>query len=223
VAADLRMGGAPTRCSGDSRRVGWPPILNCRVTRYRETVPIPEAVRASIIRRMRAMDRCERSIVMWASVIGCRFDVAILVEAAPCDEARVRAALERAHSLELVEPGPAQGEYFSFRHALVRDVIYAEFVSLRVRLLHRRIARAVQRAASAGEAPIAELAYHYWAGGDSRQALRYNELAGDNAAALHARTDARAFYLRALGLVNAGSRSYARLQKKLELVGERST
>jgi predicted ATPase len=183
-------------------------------------VAIPETVRASIIRRVRSMDRGERAVVMWASVIGFRFELATLVEAAPWDETRVRAALERARLLALVEPGLPEGTYFCFRHALVRDIIYTEFVSTRVRTLHRRIARALQRTAPQGAAPIAELAYHYWAGGDARRALRYNELAGDGAAALHARVDARMFYTRALGLVEPDSRSYARLEKKMGLVVE---
>ena len=166
------------------------------------------------------MDRSERAVVMWASVIGLRFDLTTLVEAAAWDESRVRGALERACALALVEPSAAEGNQFCFRHALVRDIIYSEFVSTRVRVLHRRIARALQRTAPEGAAPLADLAYHYWAGGDARRALRYNELAGDGAAALHARADARMFYTRALGLVEPDSPSYARLEKKLGLVVE---
>jgi predicted ATPase len=64
------------------------------------------------------------------------------------------------------------------------------------------------------------LAYHYWAGGDARRALRYNELAGDNAAALHASADARMLYTRALSLADPDSASYARLEKKIGCVVE---
>jgi predicted ATPase len=166
------------------------------------------------------MNRSERAVVMWASVIGLRFELSTLVEAAPWDETRVRDALERARHLALVEPGPPESTHFFFRHALVRDVIYAEFVGTRVRALHRRIARALARTAPRDAEPLAELAYHYWAGGDARRALRYNERAGDGAAAVHARIDARVFYMRAMGLVEPDSPSYARLEKKMRLVVE---
>jgi len=166
------------------------------------------------------MKRSERAILMWASVIGFRFDLSTLVAAAGCDETRVRTALERARLLELVETNRPDGANFWFRHALVRDIIYTEFVNTRVRVLHRRIARALQRTAPPGAALLGELAYHYWAGGDARRALRYNELAGDSAAALHAPADARVLYTRALSLIEPNTPQYARLERKLALVTE---
>lgn len=181
---------------------------------------IPDAVRTNVIRCVRSMERSERAILMWASVIGFRFDVSTLVEAAGCDEPRVRAALERARLLALVEPGLPHGACFWFRHALVRDIIYTEFVSTRVRVLHRRIARALERAAPPGTELLGELAYHYWAGGDARRALRYNELAGDSAAALHAPADAHVLYTRALSFAEPDTPPYARLEKKLAQVAE---
>jgi predicted ATPase len=200
--------------------VGSPPICRSHATPYGKAVAIPDAVRANVIRRVRSMGRSERAVVMWASVIGFRFDLATLVDALGWDETRVRAALENARLLALVAPGTPEGTDFWFRHALVRDIVYTEFVSTRVRALHRRIARALQRTATSGAAPLAELAYHYWAGGDARRALRYNELAGDNAAALHASADARMLYTRALSLADPDSASYARLEKKIGCVVE---
>ncbi len=167
------------------------------------------------------MERGERAIVMWASVIGFRFALSTLIDASARDETRVRAALDCARVLALVEPEQPEGSHFCFRHALVREIVYSEFVNIPVRKLHRRIARALKRTAPQDGEPVAELAYHYWAGGDARRALRYNELAADSAAAVHARADARMLYLRALSLAEPASASYARLQKKMELVVER--
>ena len=64
-------------------------------------MPIPDAVRANVIRRVRSMRRSERAVVMWASVIGFRFDLSTLVDALGWDETRVRAALESARLLAL--------------------------------------------------------------------------------------------------------------------------
>jgi predicted ATPase len=186
-------------------------------------VLIPETVRATVIGRIRLMDRFERSVVMRASVIGRRFHVAVLTATATFPEASVRAALERACALQLViEDDPAH-ERYAFRHALTRDVIYEELMRGRVRPLHRRIARVLEPMVSSGDAPLDDLAYHAWAAGDVRRGVRYNELAGDRAAAVHARDDARTYYARARGLLPVESDAYARLAEKLRTVGPAET
>lgn len=161
------------------------------------------------------MDRLDRAVVMRASVIGRRFQVSVLIAASRRTEAAVRAALERACDLQLLVEEDASGDCHAFRHALTRDVIYDELLQGRVRPLHRSIARALERLLAAGDAPLDDLAYHAWAAGDVRRGLRYNELAGDRAAALHAVADARTYYARALGLVPIDSRAYARVAEKL--------
>lgn len=165
------------------------------------------------------MDRTERAIVMCASVIGRRFEVEVLIAAAACDESHVRAALERACALQLVVAEEASSERYSFRHALTRDVIYAELVNAPIRAMHRRIARALERSAATADQPLEDLAYHAWAGGDMHRALRYNELAGDRAAAIHATADAQTYYARARGLFPVDSDAYARLTGKMDALG----
>jgi hypothetical protein len=53
--------------------------------------------------------------------------------------------------------------------------------------MHRRIARALASAAVTGELVLDDLAYHSWATADPQRPLYYNELAGDRAAAVHAK------------------------------------
>jgi predicted ATPase len=195
-----------------------PPIPRPAAARYRGWVLIPETVRATVLGRIRLMERTERAIVMCASVIGRRFEVAVLTEAAACDEAPVRAALERACALQLIVADDSP-EWFAFRHALTRDVIYAELVNAPIRPMHRRIARALERSPMIDQ-PLEDLAYHAWAGGDLHRALRYNELAGDRAAAVHATADAQTYYARARGLFPVDSDAYARLTEKMDALGE---
>jgi predicted ATPase len=166
------------------------------------------------------MDRAQRSVVMCASVIGHRFDVALLVAAVACTEEEVRLALDRACTLGLIVTDQPGQQQYSFRHALTRDVIYAELITARTRQLHRRIARALERITASDAVPIEDLAYHSWAAGDVRRGLRYNELAGDRAAGVHAKDDARTYYGRARGLSQVDSHAYARLTEKLTALGE---
>ncbi|HLY02910.1 MAG TPA: hypothetical protein VKR56_10525 [Candidatus Cybelea sp.] len=178
---------------------------------------IPDVVRSTVLRRLARLDRSARAVVMRASVVGRDFDLQVLAAATARSETRVRAALEQACNLQLIRI--AAEDRYSFRHALTRDIIYAEFLGARARPLHRRIARVLERRRQFTQVPLEELAYHAWAGADARRALHYNELAGDNAAAIHAGTDARRYYERARSLTAVESAAYARLTQKLDRAG----
>jgi predicted ATPase len=180
---------------------------------------ISDPVRATVLGRLRLLNRAERAVVMHASVIGCRFGVALLTATSMCGEARVRAAIERACTLQLVVADEPRSERYAFRHALVRDVVYGELIAERVRPIHRRIARALERAARTIDV-IDGLAFHSWAAGDARRCLRYNELAGDRAAAVFAKDDARTYYIRARGAIPIDSDAYARLTMKLGVIAK---
>jgi predicted ATPase len=221
------MGGHPTFWAplragprAGSGKVGTPPIPPFLAVRYRHRVLTPDAVRATVLGRIRRMARNERAVVMRASVIGRRFDLCMLMATATCSEVTVRAALERACSLQLIVTNAPGCERYSFRHALTRDIIYAELLTVRIRPLHRRIARALERTGRTADVSLDELAYHSWAAGDARRTLRYNELAGDNAAAVHARDDARRYYTRARSLIDVDSLAFSRLTEKLRAMGD---
>ncbi len=182
---------------------------------------IPDAVRTTVLGRIRQLPRVERAVVMRASVIGRRFDLCVLLATAPCAEETVRTALDLAEHLQLILADQSRRERYLFRHALTRDIIYAEFVAIRVRPLHRKIARVLERAVPHRRVPLEDLAYHSWAAGDARRALLYNELAGDNAAALNAHEDAHTHYARARSLMEIDSADYSRLTEKLRGVATR--
>jgi predicted ATPase len=154
---------------------------------------------------------------MRASVIGREFDLDVLAATSTRSEAHLRVALREACKLQLlIERGNSR---YSFRHALTRDIVYSEFLEIKTRPLHRRIARVLERLRHARNVSLEELAYHAWAGGDVRRALRYNEIAGDIAVAVHASTDAQRYYARARSLIEMDSVAYRRLTEKLDAVG----
>lgn len=181
-------------------------------------MPVPAALRASVLRRLRALEIIEREILLRASAIGREFDLALAVAAADRADEAVHAALERARALQFLEALAA--DRYSFRHALTREIIYGELLGEHIPPLHRRIAKALEVAFEAGEPVLEALAHHAWTGRDARRGLRYNELAGDNAAAVHAYEDARRYYRRARSLIEIGSLGYGRLTEKLRAFGE---
>jgi predicted ATPase len=166
-----------------------------------------------MLRRLRSLESDERAILMRVSAIGREFDFHVAVAAAGCAEATVRLALERARDLQILVA--LEADRYAFRHALTREIVYGELLHGQVRPLHRRIARTLEAAFEAGEPVLEALAYHAWTGGYTQRGIRYNELAGDNAVAVHARKDARNYYSRARSLSEIDSSEYSRLTRKL--------
>ncbi|HEY3674755.1 MAG TPA: hypothetical protein VGK84_02055 [Candidatus Tumulicola sp.] len=172
-----------------------------------------DALAQALLQRLRSLNRVERGVLFRAAVIGRRFRLALLSATTALSEERVRAALESACALQLVVA--ESDEWFAFRHALTRDIAYDEFVETRVRPIHRRIARVLEGCGEAHSGALDDLAYHSWAAGDAARCIRYNELAGDRAAAVFATDDAQTYYNRALDFAGANSEPHRRLTGKL--------
>jgi predicted ATPase len=188
-------------------------MLRRRTVSYRSRVAVSEALRSAMLGRLRSLARNERAILMRVSAIGRDFDFRIAVAAARCAEPTVRCALERARDLQILVA--LETDRYGFRHALTREIVYGELLSGQIRPLHRRIARTLEAAFESGEPVLEALAYHAWTGGFTQRGIRYNELAGDNAVAVHARKDARNYYSRARSLTEIDSSGYSRLTRKL--------
>lgn len=177
---------------------------------------VSRTVITALLERIRRLNRAERIVLMRASAIGERFHFALLAATVTWSEARLRAALDQLWRLELIVPERSHGDSFRFRHALIRDAAYDEFIATRMRPIHRLIARALERSAGSDGATLVDLAYHSWAGADVRRCFRYNELAGDQAVAAFAKEDARTYYARARAFIAHDTRRYRRLTSKLD-------
>ena len=111
--------------------------------------------------------------------------------------------METAEAGRLVEPSPERAQ-FRFVHALVRSTLYDDIATTRRLRLHRRVARALEQRA-AGDASIAELAYHWSAAGQSAppdKVFGYAIAAGDAAQQRLAPDEAVRWYTHALELID---------------------
>lgn len=181
---------------------------------YPGRVPISDAPGAALRAHLRRLNRTERAVIMRAAVIGPRFRLVVLAATSALSEERLRAALERFCTLQLLERDESSSEWYAFRHALIRDAAYEEYVATFLRPVHRLIVRALER--SDGPADILDdLAYHAWAARDVARCVRYNEMAGDRAVAVFAVRDASVYYTRAREFVGVNCGPHRRLTRKL--------
>jgi DNA-binding CsgD family transcriptional regulator/tetratricopeptide (TPR) repeat protein len=153
---------------------------------------IPRSLGAAVHERLATLDERDREILAYAAVIGRRFDATFLAELAGKPLPDVLLTLRRARNLQFIVED-AQSDSFLFRHQLTREVVYAEILFAEARALHARI---VARLESRADGDISAIAYHAWRSGDHTLAVRWNEAAGDSAAAICAHTDAIRHYER---------------------------
>ena len=158
---------------------------------------LPHLVRATLLERLRPFDEAEKRILTQAAVIGRTFSLDLLATTLETEADLLLPTLTRARTFQLVEEvGPGS---FRFRHDLTREAIYGNVLGTEARPRHRAIAQTLESSAHTNDS-VEALGFHWWAAGDAQRSARYNTLAGDAAARVHAHEDAIACYERALEL-----------------------
>jgi len=157
----------------------------------RETT-VPRSVRTAVVDRLELLDERERLALAHAAVIGPHFEIDLLATLLGMSQREVLPILRKARNAQLIVEEP-DGTTFSFRHALTREVVYAEILRAEAREVHARVAREmIERSAEA-----VVIAYHAWKSGDAELTYTWNTRCGQAAAGVHAHTEAIRHYERA--------------------------
>ena len=122
---------------------------------------LPEGVREATGRRLSRLSDAANDALAVAAVVGTTFDLALVEQVRGVDLIDPIAEACRA-GLVVEEPGALAR--FRFAHALVRQVLLAELVTLKRVRLHRTIAELLEAAPPAADpdARLADLAYHWF-------------------------------------------------------------
>jgi ATP/maltotriose-dependent transcriptional regulator MalT len=158
-----------------------------------QAATVPDTLSDAVLGRTAGLSPPTREVAAAASVIGRSFDFDLLTAITEAEPGPVATALRELKQAHLVLPG-TDPDTFDFRHALIRDVLYAD-IDLPVRRhLHERVARAATErgyrsaflSAHLEQARLPDLAY--------RHALT----AGRDAVSMSAHREALELYRRAL-------------------------
>jgi len=155
---------------------------------------IPQSVQEAVARRTALLSPAAAEVLTLAAVLGRRFDFSVLQQVTGHDEAALLALVKELIAVQLVVEESA--EQFAFRHALGRAAVYNGLLARERRVLHRRLAEALERAE--GAVYVADLARHYAEAQVWGRALRYADEAALTALRASAPREAVGFLTSAL-------------------------
>jgi DNA-binding winged helix-turn-helix (wHTH) protein/tetratricopeptide (TPR) repeat protein len=161
---------------------------------------LPPSLESLLMTRLDRLHPVDKAMLQAASVIGRRFSPRLLFAAV---EHPVEERLAAMKALDLVRLDDRSQDYV-FKHALVRDVLYAGMLSGQRAALHLKIASEIEREGAGSFIEVAEtLAHHYSRTDQTDKAVEFLTLSASKSLGIYSLDEAEQFARMAL----AGARS----------------
>ncbi|MCB0128218.1 MAG: hypothetical protein KDE58_38395, partial [Caldilineaceae bacterium] len=183
---------------------------------------LPPKIYSVIRSRLTQLSPETQTLVNLAAVIGRSFTYNVLMEASAMGEEEVVDSLDELLERQIIREQGA--DTYDFSHDRIRDVAYNEISRTRRRLLHRRVAEALETVHRDALATICGLlAEHHEQAGNVAEAIAYLTRAGDQATEQFALDDALHYFERVLTLLpaNAYLQRYEMHHKRLRVHKQR--
>jgi tetratricopeptide (TPR) repeat protein len=165
---------------------------------------LPPSLRDTLLARIELLSEPTQQVLRAVATAGGRVEHDLLAEVAGLAEPELLAGLREAVSAHVLLADAADGTY-GFRHALVKEAVYAELLPGERTRLHARFAAALAAIdGEGGPGLAAELAWHWYAAHDLGRALPAAVEAGLAAERAYAFAEAQRHYERALELWERG-------------------
>jgi DNA-binding SARP family transcriptional activator/predicted ATPase len=162
---------------------------------------LPPIVQAVIEARLNRLSPTARKLADFAAAIGRNFNFDVVVQASDSTEDEVINGLDELCQRAIVREQGAT--VYDFSHDKIREVAYAQLSATRRRLLHRRVAQALESVhASSLDQVSGQLAVHYETAGSADLAVTYYQKAAHTALRVYASHEAVEHFSRGLALLS---------------------
>ena len=154
---------------------------------------LPPKVHASIQSRLAQLSPQARELAALAATIGRSFTYQVLAQADDGDEATLVGALDELWQRRIIRE--QEVDAYDFSHDKIREVAYGEISRARRRLLHRRVAQALETVHEQDQDPVSgRIAAHYEQAGLFQPAIFYYQRAAELERRIYANQEAKALY-----------------------------
>jgi predicted ATPase len=173
-------------------------------------------VQAIIGSRLAQLTPATRELAGLAAIVGRAFTAEVLAQAGEGDEDSLVRELDELWQRRIIREQGVNA--YDFSHDRIRDAAYAGVSPARRRLLHRRVAQAIEHIHGADlDAVSGQIAVHYEHAGLPQQAIVYYQRASEAAQRVYAHVDAAGNLTRAVALLEHLPVTPERLQQELRL------
>ena len=154
-----------------------------KVVRPPSQVHVPASVQGVLTSRIDRLPAEEKELLQTLAVIGREFPAGLVRAVAQRTEAPLDGMLSHLQGAEFIYEQPAFPDVeYTFKHALTQEVAYNSVLVERRKLLHHRIAQAIESLfAERLDDHVKQLALHYSRSGDALKAIEYLQRAGQQA------------------------------------------
>ncbi len=161
---------------------------------------LPDTLEGLVTSRLDRLGPVSRRAAKVASVIGRVFPARLLNAVYPIEEERsaIPAALEELARSEIIRQASEPEPSYTFKHAITHDAVYGTLLFAHRQELHRAVAQWYETQ-DADLAPLYPVLAHHWDRAEAAvEAVRYGELAGEQALGSYANREAASFFTRVL-------------------------
>ncbi|MEE8536633.1 MAG: AAA family ATPase, partial [Acidobacteriota bacterium] len=189
------------------------------LSRSIEQFHLPDTVEAVIRTRLHRMDRHAQSVLRLASVVGREFSRGVLQHVLS-EDAALLPSLEVLRAARLIQQTRVLPEtMYRFKHALTQEVAYESLLKHQRKVLHGRVAEAIEALyPDRIEEQTDLLAHHFSQAEDWRQAVYYGHIAAKKAQRLFQFTEALAMLENARAWLMKLPESEARQETLVEML-----
>ena len=176
-------------------------------------IKVPSTVQIVLASRIDRLAAPEKELLQTVAVLGREFSLSLAQRVTLKAGDDLEQMLSQLQFGEFINEQPAVGEVeYNFKHALTQEVAYNSILAERRRAIHEKTANAIECLFSERlEDHYTELAYHFLRSQDTAKAIRYAQLAADQAVN-------RAAYSEATNLIEAAVKLLDRLPERGERV-----
>ncbi|MGB3312600.1 MAG: BTAD domain-containing putative transcriptional regulator [Nodosilinea sp.] len=177
---------------------------------------LPPKVQSVLTARLARLSPATRQVANLAAAVGRSFTLGVLHQASGEDEDAIVDALDELWQYRIIrEQG---GDTYDFSHDKLREVAYDSISRPKRRLLHRRIAQALETLQAQGlDAVSAQVAAHYEKAGLFSKAVPYYLNAAEVAQRIYANTEAIQAFRAAIALLQTMPVNPKRLEQERSL------
>ena len=180
------------------------------------SLALPPKVHAVIGARLAQLSAPAHDLARLAATIGRSFTADVLSAACEQDDETVARSLDELWQRRIVREQDVNG--YDFTHDRLREVAYAELQPARRRLLHRRVALALEQVHGPADDSISgQIAAHFRLAGDAQTAIGWYQRAAERALRLFAYQDAITMLETGLSMMRLLPSSPTSVELELEL------